>query len=336
MFNSGLAGIDQADLILLIGTNPRWEASLVNTRILRAVNERRIKVGVLGPMADFGYPVEHVGNNPRDIEQLVTGTGGFAERLRAAKNPMMIVGSGAYARADGAAVQALVYDLCTKYNVIRDDWNGYNLLNRAASRVGALEVGFTPRNHGYDFQGILDATRGGMIRALYLLGADEFDARGRIGWQTFVIYQGHHGDAGAARADVILPGAAYTEKDGIYVNTEGRPQLSKRAGFPPGDAREDWKILRALSEQMGHALSYDTDVELRARIGRQWPHLVDFDAVKRAQIVPFGQPGPVSTDQFVLPVTDFYQTNAICRASKTMRACSQAFLNSTHIAEAAE
>ncbi|MCK6418157.1 MAG: NADH-quinone oxidoreductase subunit NuoG [Alphaproteobacteria bacterium] len=325
LFNSTIAGIDQADAILLIGTNPRWEGTLVNARILRNVNERRIKVGVIGPQVDLTYPYAHLGSGPKDIEKFSKSKDGFAERFRNAKNPMIIVGTGAFQRENGLAVHALLSDLCRAFNVVREDWNGFNVLHGAASRVGALSVGFTPGQGGRDFRAILEGTRDGNIKALYLLGADEFDARAAIGWQTFVIYQGHHGDAGAARADVIFPGAAYTEKDGIYVNTEGRPQLAKRASFPLGHAREDWKILRALSEVLGRTLPYNTEVELRQRITAQWPHLTDFDVPMEAAPSDFGVKGPVEAAPFVLPVKDFYNTNVICRASKTMKACAQAF-----------
>ena len=171
---------------------------------------------------------------------------------------------------------------------------------------------------------------------LYLLGADEFDARPQIGWQTFVIYQGHHGDHGAARADIVLPGAAYTVKDAIYVNTEGRPQLAKRAASTPGEAREDWKIIRALSAHLGVKLAYDTSVQLRQRIAHEWPHLVDINVIKPAKWAEFGEKGKHQKESFRSPVRNFYLTNAICRASETMRKCSASFLEKEQFAEAAE
>jgi len=172
-----------------------------------------------------------------------------------------------------------------------------------------------------------------------MLGADEFDARAQIGWKTFVIYQGHHGDHGAARADVILPGAAYTEKDGIYVNTEGRPQAARKASSPPGEAHEDWKILRALSDTLGKPLAYDTLAQLRARITEDFPHLTDFGQIKAADWGSFGEKGKLSKDPLRTPVQNFYLTNVICRASDTMKACAQNFKNHVKdemIAEAAE
>jgi NADH-quinone oxidoreductase subunit G len=198
------------------------------------------------------------------------------------------------------------------------------------------KLGFVPAQKSKNFHEILEGTKNGTIKMLYLLGADEFDARAHIGWQTFVIYQGHHGDHGAARADVVLPGAAYTEKDAIYVNTEGRPQLAKRAASMPGEAREDWKIIRALSAQLGVKLSYDTAVQLRQRIAQEWPHLVDINIIKPAKWAEFGEKGKVAKDKFTLPVKNFYLANAICRASETMRKCSASLLEKEQFSEAAE
>ncbi|MBK7361591.1 MAG: NADH-quinone oxidoreductase subunit G [Micavibrio sp.] len=329
LFNSTIAGIEQADAILLVGTNPRWEATLVNARIRKMYLEKRIKVAVVGEAADLTYPYEHLGNGPDAVEKSRMFFG-------KAEKPMMIVGSGAFMREDGVAVHHALREIAVKSGVVKDGWNGFNILHRAASRVGALEAGFVPQKKGKNFHEILEGTKNGTIKMLYLLGADEFDARSQIGWQTFVIYQGHHGDHGAARADIVLPGAAYTEKDAIYVNTEGRPQLAKRAASTPGEAREDWKIIRALSAHLGVKLAYDTSVQLRQRIAHEWPHLVDINVIKPAKWAEFGEKGKHQKESFRSPVRNFYLTNAICRASETMRKCSASFLEKEQFAEAAE
>jgi NADH-quinone oxidoreductase subunit G len=329
LFNSTIAGIEQADAILLVGTNPRWEAALVNARIRKMYLEKRIKVAVVGEAVDLTYPYEHLGNGPDAVEKARMFFG-------KAVKPMIIAGSGAFMREDGIAVHHALREMAEKSGVVKDSWNGFNILHRAASRVGALETGFVPHKKGKNFHEILEGTKNGTIKMLYLLGADEFDARAHIGWQTFVIYQGHHGDHGAARADVVLPGAAYTEKDAIYVNTEGRPQLAKRAASMPGEAREDWKIIRALSAQLGVKLSYDTAVQLRQRIAQEWPHLVDINIIKPAKWAEFGEKGKVAKDKFTLPVKNFYLANAICRASETMRKCSASLLEKEQFSEAAE
>lgn len=328
LFNSTIAGIDQADAIVLVGTNPRHEASVLNARIFRNVSERRVKVAVIGEAVDLNYEYQHLGMGPHDLDKI-------ADFLKNAQKPMIIVGAGAFRRADGMAVHNALYNVANKSGVIKDGWNGFNVLHYAASRVGALDVGFVPQKGGKNFGEIIRGTKDGTIKALFLLGVDEFDARGQIGWQTFVVYQGHHGDQGAARADVVLPGAAYTEKDGIYVNTEGRAQFAKRASFAPGDAREDWTILRALSDKLGKTLPYDTAVQLRERIFREWRHLGEFDVVTSSTWGEFGEKGSADKDAFESAVANYYLKNAICRASKTMHKCVQEFLGNDY-AEAAE
>lgn len=331
LFNATIAGLDEADAVLLIGTNPRTEAALLNARIHRNWNGRSFKVGVVGEKADLNYSYEHLGETPSDVEKLEKSDTKFAAFFKDAKNPMIIVGSGAFRRADGMALHNSLAKTAEKYGA------SFNVLHQAASRVGALEVGFAPGKDAKGFHDMLEGSRDGSIKALYMIGADEFDARGQIGWQTFVIYQGHHGDHGAARADVILPGSAYTEKDGIYVNTEGRPQLAKQASFPPGEAREDWKILRAVSEVLGQTLQYDTALQLRERIAEEFPHLVEFDQIMPADQKSFGKKGKVDKAAFTSPVNNFYLNNAICRASDTMKACSTEFnAQKERLLEAAE
>lgn len=316
LFNSTIAGIEQADAILLVGTNPRWEATMVNARIRKTWLNKRVKVGVIGEKVDLTYPYSHVGSTPEHLAALVNGQSGFADVLKNAKNPMIIVGMGAFQREDGEAVQALARQCAETFNMVRDDWNGFNVLHTAASRVGALDIGFTSRE-GFDL---------GKVELVYLLGADEFPMD-YINPNAFVIYQGHHGDAGANRADVILPGAAYTEKNGTYVNMEGRVQMARKAVEPPGEAREDWKIIRALSAYLGRQLPYDDLFQLRERIGREWPHMAQMDQIAPASWGAFGKAGNVSSTPFVSAVPNFYMTNAICRASVTMAECTKVFLH---------
>ena len=337
LFNSTIAGIDDADAILIVGSNPRHEATMVNARIRKAVFERRVPVGVIGEPADLAYRYEHLGADMAALDAMSKARSGFAKTFKDAKNPLIIVGSGVFEREDGAAVHQALYDAADKLGIVKDGWNGFNILHRAASRVGALDVGFVPQEGGCNAHDILNGTRDGSIKAVYMLGVDEFDARAHIGWKTFVIYQGHHGDHGAARADVILPGAAYTEKDGIYVNTEGRVQLARRASSPPGEAKEDWKILRALSGVLGQALPYDTQVELRTRINDEFKLLEHVDEIVPATWGAFGGQGKMSKLAFKNPVSNYYLTNAICRASDTMKACSIAFnAQQDEVLEAAE
>src|SRR5258706_41956 len=237
----------------------------------------RCQLGASGPPLDLPYPVTSLGAGPDALEALLSGTHSWAETLKAAKAPMLILGQGALRRRDGAAILGRARKLAETYGAVRDGWNGFNVLHMAAARVGGLDLGFVPGQGGRDLRGILDGAAKGEIEVVYLLGADEIDTT-KLG-SAFVIYQGHHGDAGARRADAVLPGAAYTEKDGTYVNTEGRVQLARRAVFPPGEGREDWKIVRALSGAIGHPLPFDTLRALRHRMWEQYPILAETDSV---------------------------------------------------------
>ena len=324
LFNTTIAGIEQADACLLIGTNPRWEAPIVNARLRKRYLHGGFKVAAIGPALDLTFPVETIGEGGETLAALGQGSHPWAEALRGAKAPMLIVGQGALARPDGAQVLGAARALAETLGMIRDDRNGFNVLHRAAARVAGLDLGFLPGPGGRDVAGILDGCRSGDVEVLYLLGADELDLA-ETG-SAFVIYQGHHGDRGAARADVVLPGAAYTEKDGTYVNTEGRAQLGRRAAFPPAEAREDWTILRALSGALGKPLPVDSLGELRRQMRAAHPTLGEIDTVAKAGWGAFGAVGPIAATPFVYPIADFYQTDPISRASPTMAECSELFV----------
>jgi len=264
---------------------------------------------------------------------LLDGTNEFAATLRDAKRPMLIVGQGALARTDGAAVLAACWQVAAASPMLSLDWHGFNVLHTAAARVGGLDLGFLPGPRGKGLAAML----GGGVDLLWLLGADELDAA-RIGPDTFVVYQGHHGDRGAARADVILPGAAYTEKHGTYVNTEGRVQRAAQCLYPPGQAREDWKILRAFSELVGRQLPYDELEGVRARLVEvngvfarigELPRLACTDRTG-----PSGDAAALTLEPFRPAVTNYYQTDPISRASPTMAACAELYY--TPVLQAAE
>ena len=315
LFNAGIRGIDQADVILLVGSNPRWESPVLNARIRKRYLSGHCTIASIGPALDLTYPVERLGAGPATLRDLAEGKLAFAAKLKAAKNPLIIVGMGALAREDGAAVLALARSLAT----VRDDWNGFAVLHTAAARVGGLDLGLVPGEGGRDVAGILAGAATKEIEVVYLLAADEIDTQ-KLG-KAFVIYQGHHGDAGAHRADVILPGAAYTEKPGTYVNTEGRVQLGQRASYPPGEAREDWAILRALSERVGKPLPYDTLDQVRSRLVEVNKVFAALDHQAPGAWGEFGAAGSVSDAPFASPIENFYMTDPISRASKTMADC---------------
>jgi NADH-quinone oxidoreductase subunit G len=333
LFNTTIAGIEKADACLLVGTNPRWEAPLVNARLRKRWRMGGLRVAAIGPQLDLTYPVEMLGEGGDALAALAAGEHPWAKRLSDAKNPMLILGEGALERPDGAQVLRAARDIAERCGLVREDWNGFNLLHRAAARVGGLDLGFVPGAGGRDVIGILEGCRKGDIEILYLLGADEFDV-GDLG-ATFVVYQGHHGDRAARRADVILPGSAYTEKDGTYVNTEGRVQRGERAVFPPGEAREDWKILRALSDMIGNPLPFQSLAELRRQMSEAHPSFAVLDRVVPAPWGEFGEAGPVAPARFVYPVADFYRTDPISRASVTMGECSALFVRGEPIVERA-
>ncbi|WP_026870394.1 NADH-quinone oxidoreductase subunit NuoG [Inquilinus limosus] len=319
LFNSGIAGIEQADVILLVGTNPRSEAAIVNARIRKRWLKMGLTVGVVGPDVDLTYRTRHLGAGPETLAAIADGSNDFAEVLRNAKAPLLIVGQGALAREDGAQVLAACRRIAETYGLVRDGWNGFNVLHTAAARVGGLDLGFVPGQGGRDVAGILDGAQKGEIDFVWLLAADEIDT-GRLG-KAFVVYQGHHGDRGAHRADVILPGAAYTEKNATYVNTEGRVQQARMAVFPPGEAREDWKILRAASEVMGRKLPYDSLRDVRQRLVAVNPVFGSIDTQAPGEWGAFGAEGPMGSAPFASAVENFYMTDPITRASETMAQC---------------
>ena len=308
LFNSGIEAIEQADGIMLIGTNPRLEAAVLNTRIRKRWRQGGLLVGVIGEKSDLGYGYTHLGSTPEALARFVDHAPAKKDR------PMFIIGPGAYARPDGAAILSLAAKAALALGVVKDGWNGFNILHTAASRVGGLDLGFVPGRVGRDAAGIVK----GDMRVVYLLGADEVT----VPAGPFVIYQGTHGDRGANRADVILPGAAYTEKSATFVNTEGRAQMTAKAAFPPGEAKEDWTILRALSDLCGQKLPYDTLAALRAAMYRAAPGLANIGG--RTQATTDGvmalakHVGTVGTEPLRSPITDFYLTNPISRASAIM------------------
>jgi NADH-quinone oxidoreductase subunit G len=343
LFNTTIAGIEHADALLLIGTNPRWEAPIVNARIRKTWLRGDLKIMRIGARADLTYQVQDLDNNPADLTDMAAGKHSAFDALKNAKHPMLIVGQGALARADGAAILAAAAQIARNTGMIgpagEGGWNGFNVLHTAAGRVGALDIGFLPQKGGRDTVAILDAATRGDIDFAYLLGADELDTK-KLG-KAFVVYQGTHGDAGAHRADVILPGAAYTEQNATYVNTEGRVQQAKRATFPPGDAREDWTILRALSDVLGKRLPYDDMATLRKAMLVDAPHFANVDAAPAnpgadaAIWTNIGAAGTIAKTPLESPIKDFYLTNPIARASHVMAECSGLFVK-PRIRQAAE
>ena len=321
LFNSTIAGIETADVILLVGSNPRWEAPLLNTRLRKAVVKGKSRVFAIGPELDLTYPVTWLGD---DLAVLAKLPKELTEGLAGAERPAIIIGTGG-ASAIGAAMK-----IAAKYELVRDGWNGWNILHTAAARVGGLDIGLTADG---GVAAIMDDAKSGALKAIFLHGADEFDTASLA--NCFTVYIGTHGDEGVRHADVILPAAAYAEKAGTWVNMEGRVQRSLRAVSPPGDAREDWTIFRALSDVLGSTLPYNDHAALRSRMARDWPHL----GTEGLQAPVWSAPAvnadkPSGKVRYV--IENYYLTNPIARASATMHDCVREILGIGDLAEAAE
>jgi NADH-quinone oxidoreductase subunit G len=320
LFNTTIMGLEDADAILLVGTNPRVEAPVLNARIRKTWLRGSLKtVGLVGEAVDLTYPAEVLGAGPATLEDLAKGKGSFMKAFMAAERPVIIVGMGALARADGAAVLKLAAEIGMKANVIREGWNGWNVLHTAAARVAGLDMGFLPGPGGLGTGAMLEP---GALDTLILLGADEVAAPAG----TFTVYVGSHGDAGAAGADLVLPAGAYTEVPGTWTNTEGRVQQGRRATFPKGEAREGWSIFRAVSALVGQPLPYDSVEALRARLIADAPVFGGLDyapgAATPLDLRLLGTAGIVDRAPFQSPVRDFYLTNPVARASDVMAQCS--------------
>ncbi len=324
IFNSSLSGVDSADAILLIGTNPRVEGPVLNARI-RAQAMYGMPVGVIGSDVDLTYPYDHIGDSVSTLDAIVKSGSAWLKTLSEASNPMIIVGSGVLRRSDRDAVVAKIHKLANKAGVIKDGWSGLNILHDAASRVTALDVGFVPNAKARETKE--------SPKVVYLLGSDDYSDED-VPEDAFVIYQGHHGDKGASRADIVLPGCAYTEKYGTYVNTEGRAQTTKNAVAPIGQARVDWEIVRALSEVCGATLPQNSLDDMRARLAEIAPHLVSRGSIQEPLMSLLQNGGFASlmadmakkttldaSTPLRTSINQFYQTDAISRASKTMARC---------------
>ena len=327
LFNSTIAGIEDADCVVLIGANPRIEAPVLNARIRKSWLEFGTEIHAVGEREELAYPVEWHANNPHMLNEILAGAHPIAKALEKAEHPMIIVGMGALAREDGSEIHTALKAIAKQYGVVNGDWNGFNVLHTAAARVGGMDIGFLPQtDDALCAYRMVNATRSGEIELLYLMGADEVEM-GQISADCFVIYQGHHGDNGAHRADVVLPAAAFTEQDGLYVNMEGRVQAAYQAVYAPGEAKEDWKILRGLSEALGAPLAYNTLEALRERLCKEFPHFAKRNmlqpaawtySVRKKKFAIDGEP-------FVYAIQNYYFTDAIARHSKTMAECSAVF-----------
>ncbi|MGG7517165.1 NADH-quinone oxidoreductase subunit NuoG [Allorhizobium undicola] len=319
IFNSTIDGIEDADALLIVGANPRFEAAVLNARIRKRWRRGNFPIGVIGEAGELRYEYSYLGAGPDTLADVANGKNSFAEALKKAQRPLIIVGQGALARPDGAAVLSQIAALAVSVGAVSAEWNGFSILHTAASRVGGLDLGFVPGQGGKSANEMLSS-----MDVLFLLGADEIDLSAKSAKLT--VYIGSHGDNGAQNADVILPAAAYTEKSGLWVNTEGRVQMGNRAGFAPGDAREDWAVIRALSDVLGKKLPFDSLAQLRQKLFAAHPHFAAIDEIQAGDAASIEalakKAGAMSQSGFASPVKDFYLTNPIARASAVMAECS--------------
>ncbi len=331
IFNPTIAGIEEADVILIIGANPRIEASMLNARIRKAWRSKDLPIAVVGEKADLTYDYQHLGDDVETLKALATGSHKFNKILKKAKKPIIIVGENAVSHASeskktGRDILGMALMIANNSGAFSENWNGLGLLHNAASRVGGLDIGFVPHDNGVCSADQIKLAAKGELDVLFLLGADEYDMSAM--GESFVVYIGSHGDAGAHRADVILPAAAYTEKSATYVNTEGRVQRTNRAIFPPGEAKEDWAIIRALSEKVGVILDFDNLAQLRAVLYQDYPHLAQVNTILAGDIGKMKKKAKIAAKtknvKFTSAVKNYYLTNPIARASKVMGQCLQA------------
>jgi NADH-quinone oxidoreductase subunit G len=327
LFNTTIEGIEKSDFCLIIGANVRADAAMVHARLRKRYLKGGFHIAYLGgkmPLdRDFTFDYEDLGDELQVLDALLSQEHPLAKMIKKAQYPMLIIGDSALTRPDGMNLLTRARELADAYEMIRADWNGFNILHRVASRVGGLDIGFIPGKSGLDTAGIFSAVDAGEIDTLYLLGVDDIDFTHLK--KTFIIYQGHHGDTGAAHADVILPGAAYTEKSATYVNMEGRVQKTLLALCPPGEAKEDWKIIKALSDTLQIPLPYSTLEEVRAHMARLNPIFATWDVICPATWGKFGKKGKVLKENFNPEAFRFYMTDIISRHSKTMAQCAQEF-----------
>lgn len=323
LFNTTITGIEKSDLCLLIGANPRQVAPVLNARIGKMVRAGALKVARIGEEDDQTYNIEELGADLSVLEEIKSGKSNFSKQLKSSKNPMIIVGDSVLVRSDSYAIINLVHEIIKKYNVVQKDWNGFNILHNHASMVGALDLGFIHGSKGDGTDKILEMTRSGEIKVLYVLNADDFDAA-KIGDNCFVIYQGHHGDKMAARANVILPEAAYTEQDGIFVNLEGRPQMARAAISPVGYAKESWNIIVNLAKAMNVDFGISSLTEVHEIMAKENPVFANIDQILKSDFSEFSSKDKLLKKPLSKVVMNYYMTDQISRASVTMAKCSRA------------
>ena len=325
LFNSSIQKIDEADAILIIGSNPKWEAAVLNSRIRKAYLNNNCQIALIGPKINLTYKYIHLSNDISYLNNILNEKSDFLEHLKNAKNPLMLIGSSAINYNDGIEILKICAEICNKFNIVNESENGFNILNQNISRVGALDIGFYSKNFDRDFKVSLTKHIRDTNPVVFLLGLDEINFSSLK--DSFVIYIGHHGDEGANNADIILPSPAFPEKTSTFVNIEGRVLQTTKCFNPIGEAKEEWKIFRALSQEFKEQLKFNNLKELRQEIIKKFPHLNQLNILPNKSKVNFGKSHIIDNNEIEYNIKNFYMTDSISRASVNMANCTKEILN---------
>ena len=325
LFNSSIQKIDEADAILIIGSNPKWEAAVLNSRIRKAYLNNNCQIALIGPKINLTYKYTHLSNDISYLNNILNEKSDFLEHLKNAKNPLMLIGSSAINYNDGIEILKICAEICNKFNIVNESENGFNILNQNISRVGALDIGFYSKNFDRDFKFSLTKHIRDTNPVVFLLGLDEINFSSLE--DSFVIYIGHHGDEGANNADIILPSPAFPEKTSTFVNIEGRVLQTTKCFNPIGEAKEEWKIFRALSQEFKEQLKFNNLKELRQEIIKKFPHLNQLNTLPNKSEVNFGKSHIIDNNEIEYNIKNFYMTDSISRASVNMANCTKEILN---------
>ena len=325
LFNSSIQKIDEADAILIIGSNPKWEAAVLNSRIRKAYLNNNCQIALIGPKINLTYKYTHLSNDISYLNNILNEKSDFLEHLKNAKNPLMLIGSSAINYNDGIEILKICAEICNKLNIVNESENGFNILNQNISRVGALDIGFYSKNFDRDFKVSLTKHIRDTKPVVFLLGLDEINFSSLK--DSFVIYIGHHGDEGANNADIILPSPAFPEKTSTFVNIEGRVLQTTKCFNPIGEAKEEWKIFRALSQEFKEQLKFNNLKELRQEIIKKFPHLNQLNTLPNKNEVNFGKSHIIDNKEIEYNIKNFYMTDSISRASVNMANCTKEILN---------
>ena len=325
LFNSSIQKIDEADAILIIGSNPKWEAAVLNSRIRKAYLNNNCEIALIGPKINLTYKYTHLSNDISYLNNILNEKSDFLEHLKNAKNPLMLIGSSAINYNDGIEILKICAEICNKFNIVNESENGFNILNQNISRVGALDIGFYSKNFDRDFNGSLTQHIRNTNPVVFLLGLDEINFSSLK--DSFIIYIGHHGDEGANNADIILPSPAFPEKTSTFVNIEGRVLQTTKCFNPIGESKEEWKIFRALSQEFKEQLKFNNLKELRQEIVKKFPHLNQLNTLPNKSEVNFAKSHIIDNNEIEYNIKNFYMTDSISRASVNMANCTKEILN---------